>query len=38
MDLPVVQAILLIVAVFYIGLVLLSDMVNSWLDPRIRIQ
>ncbi|NDV86755.1 ABC transporter permease subunit [Aurantimonas aggregata] len=38
MDLPVVQAILLIVAVFYIALVLLSDMVNSWLDPRIRIQ
>jgi peptide/nickel transport system permease protein len=38
MDLPVVQAILLIVAVFYIVLVLISDMVNSWLDPRIRIQ
>lgn len=38
MDLPVVQAILIIVAVFYIALVLLSDMVNSWLDPRIRIQ
>ncbi|WP_185983015.1 ABC transporter permease [Aureimonas mangrovi] len=38
MDLPVVQAILLIVAVFYVVLVLLSDLVNSWLDPRIRIQ
>lgn len=38
MDLPVVQAILIIVAVFYIALVLVSDMVNSWLDPRIRIQ
>jgi peptide/nickel transport system permease protein len=38
MDLPVVQAILLIVAVFYIVLVLISDMVNSWLDPRIRVQ
>lgn len=38
MDLPVVQAILLIVAVFYVFLVLISDVVNSWLDPRIRIQ
>lgn len=38
MDLPVVQAILLIVAAFYIVMVLISDIVNSWLDPRIRIQ
>jgi len=38
MDIPVVQAVLLIVAVFYIVMVLLSDMVNAWLDPRIRIQ
>lgn len=38
MDLPVVQAILLIVAIFYVALVLVSDFVNAWLDPRIRIQ
>ncbi|MBM9595431.1 ABC transporter permease [Roseitranquillus sediminis] len=36
LDVPVVQAILLIVAVFYIVLVLLSDFLNAWLDPRIR--
>ncbi|SFA73690.1 peptide/nickel transport system permease protein [Rhizobium sp. NFR07] len=38
MDLPVVQAVLLIVAVFYIVIVLLADFINAWLDPRIRIQ
>jgi len=38
MDIPVVQAVLLIVALFYIVMVLLSDVVNAWLDPRIRIQ
>jgi len=38
MDIPVVQAVLLIVAMFYVVMVLLSDMVNAWLDPRIRIQ
>ncbi|CAN5640927.1 ABC transporter permease [soil metagenome] len=36
LDLPVVQAILLIVAMFYIALVLVSDLLNAWLDPRIR--
>jgi len=38
MDIPVVQAVLLIVAMFYVVMVLLSDVINAWLDPRIRIQ
>ncbi len=36
-DLPVVQAIVLMVAVLYVLLTLLSDILNAWLDPRIRI-
>lgn len=36
-DLPVVQAIVLMVAVIYVGLTLASDVLNAWLDPRIRI-
>ena len=36
-DLPVVQAIVLLVAVMYVLLTLLSDVLNAWLDPRIRI-
>ncbi len=36
-DLPVVQAILFIFSLFYIVLTFLSDMLNAWLDPRIRI-
>lgn len=35
-DLPVVQAITLIVAVFYVLLTLIADLVNAVLDPRIR--
>ncbi|MCA0344886.1 ABC transporter permease [Mesorhizobium microcysteis] len=35
-DLPVVQAITLIVAVFYVLLTLVADIVNAILDPRIR--
>jgi len=38
MDVPVVQAVLLVVAIFYVVMVLLSDLLNAWLDPRIRIQ
>jgi len=38
MDIPVVQAVLLVVALFYVVMVLLSDLINAWLDPRIRIQ
>ena len=36
-DFPVVQAVLLLVAMFYIVLVLLADFLNAWLDPRIRV-
>jgi len=35
-DFPVVQAIVLILAVFYIGLIFLADLLNAWLDPRLR--
>jgi peptide/nickel transport system permease protein len=36
-DLPVVQAILLVVACFYIVLNLAADLLNGLLDPRIRV-
>jgi peptide/nickel transport system permease protein len=36
-DFPVVQAVLLLIATFYIGLVLLGDLLNAWLDPRLRV-
>ncbi|WP_151449142.1 ABC transporter permease [Lacisediminimonas profundi] len=36
-DLPVVQAIVLMMAVLYVLLTLASDILNAWLDPRIRI-
>jgi peptide/nickel transport system permease protein len=32
----VVQAVVLILAVLYIGLTLLADMLNAVLDPRLR--
>jgi ABC-type dipeptide/oligopeptide/nickel transport system permease component len=35
-DFPVVQGILLVVALFYVILTLVTDMLNAWLDPRIR--
>lgn len=35
-DFPVVQAMLIFVSVCYIILTLLSDIVNAWLDPRLR--
>jgi len=35
-DFPVVQGILLLVALFYVILTLLADILNAWLDPRIR--
>jgi peptide/nickel transport system permease protein len=37
-DFPVVQAIVLILASIYILLTLLADMLNAFLDPRIRVQ
>jgi peptide/nickel transport system permease protein len=36
-DLPVVQAITLIVAAFYVLLTLMADLLNAALDPRIRL-
>ncbi|RMX06628.1 ABC transporter permease [Corticibacter populi] len=35
-DYPVVQAVVLIIAVFYIALTFLADVLNALLDPRIR--
>lgn len=37
LDLPVVQAVVLVFSLFYIVLTFLSDLVNAWLDPRIRV-
>ena len=37
LDLPVVQAIVLVFSLFYIVLTFLSDLLNAWLDPRIRV-
>ena len=36
-DFAVVQAVLLLVACFYIILVLAGDLLNAWLDPRLRV-
>ena len=35
-DFPVVQAVVLVLAVIYVGLTLLADVVNAMLDPRLR--
>ena len=35
-DFPVVQAVLLVVSMFYVWLTFASDLINAWLDPRIR--
>ena len=36
-DFPVVQAVVLVLAVIYVGLTLLSDLLNALLDPRLRV-
>jgi peptide/nickel transport system permease protein len=36
-DLPIVQAVVLIMSVFYVVLVFMADMLNALLDPRIRV-
>jgi peptide/nickel transport system permease protein len=36
-DLPMMQAIVLVLALFYIVLTFLADMLNAFLDPRIRV-
>ena len=37
MDLPVTQAIVMLLSFVYVGLTLAADLVNAWLDPRIRV-
>jgi peptide/nickel transport system permease protein len=36
-DLPMVQAIVLLVSMFYVILTFFSDLLNAFLDPRIRV-
>ena len=36
-DLPMMQAIVLVLSIFYIVLTFLADMLNAFLDPRIRV-
>ncbi len=36
-DIPTVQMLVLVFAVTFIGLNFLADLLNAWLDPRIRI-
>jgi peptide/nickel transport system permease protein len=36
-DFPVVQGVVLVLALIYIVLTLLSDLLNAWLDPRLRV-
>lgn len=36
-DLPTVQAVVLIFSLSYVVLTLLADLLNAWLDPRIRV-
>jgi peptide/nickel transport system permease protein len=36
-DFPVVQAIVLLISLFYIVLTFLADLLNGWLDPRLRL-
>ncbi len=37
-DLPVVQAIVLLLSMIFVALTLLSDIINAFLDPRIRVK
>jgi len=36
-DIPVIQALILVTSFFYVILTLLADLLNAWLDPRIRL-
>lgn len=36
-DLPMMQAIVLVFSIFYIVLTFVADVLNAWLDPRIRV-
>lgn len=35
-DLPTMQALILVFAMFYIFFTLVADVMNAWLDPRLR--
>ena len=37
LDLPLTQAIVTLLSLIYVGLTLAADLVNAWLDPRIRV-
>jgi peptide/nickel transport system permease protein len=37
LDLPVTQAVVTMLSFVYVGLTLAADLVNAWLDPRIRV-
>jgi peptide/nickel transport system permease protein len=37
-DLPTMQALILIFAMFYIFFTLLADLLNAWMDPRLRLR
>ncbi len=36
-DFPTMQGIVLVLSMLYVGLNLLGDLINAWLDPRIRV-
>jgi peptide/nickel transport system permease protein len=36
-DLPVTQALLTLLSILYVVLILIADIANAWLDPRIRV-
>lgn len=36
-DFPVLQAVVLLLSVIYVALTLVADLVNAWLDPRLRV-
>ena len=36
-DLPTIQALILVFAMFYILFTLVADILNAWLDPRLRV-
>jgi peptide/nickel transport system permease protein len=35
-DFPVVQAVVMVLAMIYVGLTLIADLLNALLDPRLR--
>ena len=37
LDLPVTQAIVTLLSFIYVGLTLTADLVNAWIDPRLRV-